>query len=453
MTAPAAPLITWFGDDFTGSAAVMEVLAFAGLETVLFSDIPSPALLARFKSARAIGIASTARTHSPAWMQDALPAPLQFLHRLGAPLLHYKVCSTFDSSPTCGNIGKAIEIGLDITGARAAPVLTAAPQMRRYQSFGHLFAGTFDGVHRLDRHPVMAHHPVTPMDESDLMAHLSRQTSLASALIDLEALWADPQPALDAALEQGARLLSIDSMDPASEQAAGKLIWDNRAALRFVAGSQGVEYALVRHWQNTGLIPASPAPTSAGQVAQIAAVSGSVSPSTAQQIDWAQAHGFAIIRFDAARALASPEAMAREIAMATDHAVTAANAGLSPLVCSATGPNDPAVAAFRTALAASPVTMETANAMTGQALGGVLDAVLTRTDIRRAVISGGDTSGHGMRVLKLDALQARAPTIPGAALCTGYGDSPHDGLEIALKGGQMGSEDFFGWIRDGGGPR
>jgi len=26
-------------------------------------------------------------------------------------------------------------------------------------------------------------------------------------------------------------------------------------------------------------------------------------------------------------------------------------------------------------------------------------------------------------------------------------------LEIALKGGQMGSMDFFGWIRDGGGPR
>lgn len=25
------PWITWYGDDFTGSAAVMEVLAFAGL--------------------------------------------------------------------------------------------------------------------------------------------------------------------------------------------------------------------------------------------------------------------------------------------------------------------------------------------------------------------------------------------------------------------------------------
>jgi hypothetical protein len=29
----------------------------------------------------------------------------------------------------------------------------------------------------------------------------------------------------------------------------------------------------------------------------------------------------------------------------------------------------------------------------------------------------------------------------------------HDGLELALKGGQMGSADYFGWIRAGGGLR
>ena len=69
------------------------------------------------------------------------------------------------------------------------------------------------------------------------------------------------------------------------------------------------------------------------------------------------------------------------------------------------------------------------------------------------MISGGDTSGHAMRLLGLTALTALAPTIPGAALCRAYGDGPHDGLEIALKGGQMGSTDYFGWIRDGGGPR
>ncbi len=57
--------------------------------------------------------------------------------------------------------------------SRAVPLLTAAPAMRRYQAFGHLFAGSPQGVFRLDRHPVMAHHPATPMAESDLLAHLA----------------------------------------------------------------------------------------------------------------------------------------------------------------------------------------------------------------------------------------------------------------------------------------
>ena len=45
-----------------------------------------------------------------------------------------------------------------------------------------------------------------------------------------------------------------------------------------VAGSQGVEYALVRHWQDIVMIPPSPPPASAGKVDRIAAVSRSVSP-------------------------------------------------------------------------------------------------------------------------------------------------------------------------------
>ncbi|CUH74930.1 four-carbon acid sugar kinase family protein [Tropicibacter naphthalenivorans] len=442
-----APLITWFGDDFTGSAAAMEVLAFAGIETVLFSDVPSEALMARFSGAQAVGIASTARTHGPDWMRAHLPAPLGFLHGLGAPILHYKVCSTFDSSPTSGSIGTAIEVGLKVTDAQAAPMVVAAPQMRRYQAFGHLFAGNFDGVFRLDR-SIMARHPVTPMDEADLLRHLAHQTDLPSALIDLEALWSGPQGALDAALAGGARVLSIDSMEPVSEAAAGRLLWDNRDRLGFSVGSQGVEYALVRHWLEAGVIAPAPMPGSAGRVAQIAAVSGSVSPSTAQQIAWAEAHGFKAIRFDAARALQGERA-AEEIARAVKAGVEAASQGASPLICSATGPDDPAVAAVR----AVATDMSAANEMIGQALGEILDGILTATGIRRAVISGGDTSGHGMRALGLSALQAIAPTIPGAGLNRAYGDGAHDSLEIALKGGQMGSEDFFGWIRDGGGAR
>ncbi|OCX65660.1 type III effector [Thioclava sp. SK-1] len=451
--AQRAPKLAWYGDDFTGSAAVMEVLSFAGLRAVLFCDIPSPQFLARFGALDAIGLASTARTQGPQWMRRCLPGPLGWLDATGAELLHYKICSTFDSASQAGNIGCAIETALRVRPAKAVPIVTAAPQMRRYQSFGHLFAGTFDGVYRLDRHPVMARHPVTPMAEADLLRHLAQQTDLPAALIDLEQLWADGGThALQRALDSGARLVSMDMMDPHSEGAVGRLIWGNRDRLGLVVGSQGVEYALVRHWQDCGDLPAAPIATSAGAVAQIAAVSGSVSPSTAQQIRWSAAHGFVVVPFDAC-AVVQPETAQAQIHSATQAALAVLSTGASPLVTSAMGPDDPQVAAFVRHVSHLGLTMEQANERIGQALGQVLDAVVTRGKLRRAVISGGDTSGHGIRALRVQALEALAPTIPGAALCKAHSEGRHDGLEIALKGGQMGSEDFFGWIRQGGGPR
>lgn len=445
-----APWVTWLGDDFTGSAAVMEVLAFAGLPSVLFTDIPSDDLAARFADRRAVGLATTARSHDPAWMARNLPPMLEWLDRLGAPILHYKICSTFDSAPHSGSIGAAIEIALRARPARAVPLLTAAPQMRRYQAFGHLFAGTLDGVFRLDRHPVMARHPVTPMGESDLLRHLAAQTDLPSALIDLERL-ADPR-FLQSILATGARILSIDCMDPASETAAGRLIWENRAELGLVAGSQGVEYALVRHWQDSGAIPPVSPPGGVARCDRIVAVSGSVSPTTARQLDWAGRNGFALLPFDARAVTGGDADRAAEERRLTQAARAAASAGHSPLVHSASG-QGPQVDAFRAALARSGMDPAAANRRIGESLGRILDATLRATNIRRAVISGGDTSGHGMRHLGLSALVAVAPTVPGAALCRAFGDGPHDGLEIALKGGQMGSEDYFGWIRDGGGSR
>ena len=40
LPAGNGPLIAWYGDDFTGSASVMEVLEFGGLPSVLFLQPP-----------------------------------------------------------------------------------------------------------------------------------------------------------------------------------------------------------------------------------------------------------------------------------------------------------------------------------------------------------------------------------------------------------------------------
>ena len=446
---PKGPLVAWLGDDFTGSAATMEVLEFAGLPSVLFLDIPTPEQLARFPDARGIGIATTARSHSPKWMEQNLPDGFTFLKGTGAPVIHYKVCSTLDSAPHVGSIGKAIDIGAPMIGGRWVPCLIAAPALRRYQSFGNLFAGAPAGVFRLDRHPVMSRHPVTPMDEADVGLHLSRQTDREFGLVSIEDLETDPNSGLQRELANGAEIICLDTVTQQQIAKCGGLIWDERDGQIFAVGSQGIEYALVAHWREQGWITRKDRTKGAGPVEQMLAVSGSVSPVTAAQLDWAEANGFTCIPLDAA-ALVQGDAGAEEAAYAA--AINALSHGSDPLIYTARGPEDPAVARMRKAVAASGIAEDEANARIGATLGRLLARLLRETGIRRAVISGGDTSGHASRQLNLFAFTALSPTIPGAALLEAHSDDPAlAGLQLALKGGQMGSPDYFGWIKRGGG--
>ena len=414
------PVLAWYGDDFTGSGAVMEVLSFAGLPAVLFLDPPTPEMLARFPGIRAVGLASDARTRSPDWMCAELPAAFAALSALGAPILHYKLCSTLDSAPHIGSIGTAAEIGL-APGA-LAPLVVAAPQIGRWQAFGTLFARAGDGdIHRLDRHPTMSVHPVTPMHEADVLRHLAQQTNLPLNLIDLVDLKAGRGPARLAEAEASGGIVALDVIDDESLAAAGALLWQSPG---FVLGSQGIEYALVAAWQEAGLIAPPPKPAPLAPVDRVAIVSGSCSPVTAAQIDHAEAAGFEIVPLDP---------RAPDWTAAGDAALAALARGRSPLVATARGSSDPAV---------------TDGAQIGQGLGRLLDRLVREAGLTRAVIAGGDTSSHAARGLGLVALTAETAIAPGAALLRGH-RADGSSIEIALKGGQMGPPDFFVRVRDG----
>ena len=133
-------LFSFYGDDFTGSTDVMESLAMNGLPAVLFTRIPSPEEQARFAGFDAVGLAGTSRSQTPQWMDANLPRAFDWLKGLGARFCHYKVCSTFDSAPHVGNIGRAIEIGRNVFGQSVTPLVVGAPQLKRYTAFGNLFA-------------------------------------------------------------------------------------------------------------------------------------------------------------------------------------------------------------------------------------------------------------------------------------------------------------------------
>ncbi|NYZ17073.1 four-carbon acid sugar kinase family protein [Azospirillum sp. RWY-5-1] len=454
-TLPPGLLVAFYGDDYTGSASVMEVMTFAGLPTVLFLDVPTPEQLARFVGYSGIGIAGVARSQSPAWMDENLPPVYRALADLGASVTHYKICSTLDSAPHVGSIGRAADLAIPVLGGDWTPLVVAAPGIARFQAFGNLFAVAADGRrHRLDRHPTMARHPVTPMDEADVCKHLARQTDRRFGLVDLVSMKAGQGgDALATVRAEGAEIVALDVVDEETLAEAGRLIWENRGQRLFALGSQGVEYALVAHWRRTGALAEPPAGSFVAEpAARIAAVSGSCSPVTAGQIRHAAENGFAAIRVDAALAV-DAAAWDRELGRAADAALAALGEGRDPLVYSAAGPDDPAVAAMREAVRTSGQPAETVNDRIGAGLGRLLDRVMRDGGVTRAAIAGGDTSGHAAMTLGIHALTALAPVAPGSPLCRAHSDDPaHADLEIALKGGQMGAPDFFTAVRRGGRP-
>ena len=447
---PAGPLIAFYGDDFTGSSASMEATAFAGVESVLFLSPPTTERLSDFAGYRVIGVAGVARAQSPEWMDEHLPPVFDLLAATGAPVIHYKVCSTFDSAPHIGSIGRAIDIA-----ARKfegwIPLVVADPGMGRYQAIGNLFAAAHGVVHRLDRHPVMARHPVTPMHEADIARHLAGQTDKTIGLVDFVSVKrGDADARLTQEIAAGAKIVSLDVLDKETLIEAGRLIWERGAHPTFGVGSQGLEAALVAWWRHAGLIPQVAPTFRAAPVERIACVSGSVSPVTAAQIALARDKGFATIALDTARAVDAAE-WERETGRATEAALTALGSGRDALVHSAAGPDDPSVAAFRTAVEMSNQLVEAVNERVGVGLGAILDGILAKTRLPRAVISGGDTSGRAASMLGIDALTAIAPLAPGSPLCRAHAArADRDGLEIALKGGQVGAPDFFLAAKNGG---
>jgi uncharacterized protein YgbK (DUF1537 family) len=410
------PLIGWYGDDFTGSTDVLEALGLAGMRARLFAALPTASELAEAGDLDAVGIAGEARSRPPAWMRDHLPKAFAALRDSGARIIHYKICSTFDSAPHLGSIGTALEIGQDLLGTPCVPILVGAPSLGRYVTFGTLFARAGDGaIHRLDRHPTMSRHPSTPMDEGDLARHLARQTRRRVANLDLRNLFTagDPLRATDA------QALILDGYDAASLAAGGRILLDADAPL-FVIGSSGVEHAIAAA---RGAPPAIlPAP---GSKAPVLVLSGSASPQTAVQIAAAEQAGFRAFRLDP---LESPDALRATL-------LEALQRGPGAIVFTARGPDDPDLARVRDALGGPEAT----GPAIGAALGGIWREIAAAMRIPRVVICGGDTASHACLAVGARWFDLVAPLAPGSPLIRIAASAPGvDGVELVLKGGQVG---------------
>jgi uncharacterized protein YgbK (DUF1537 family) len=432
VKAAAPPKLAFYGDDFTGASDTVATLAQAGLHAILFCGVPTPEQFRRAGPLDAFGIAGAARSMPPDAMRAELCNVGPFLSASGAPVLHYKCCSTFDSAPQVGSIGVAVETLRAFAPEQPVLIVGGQPSLGRYCLFGELFAVARPGgaVYRIDRHPTMSRHPVTPMQEADLRIHLGRQGLSNITLVDVRAY--------EQSVEHLEGMLAgSDGADPARTSTilfdvaadvqlagVGRVIWTRaqRAPL-LVVGASSVAQALIDHWR-------FPRRARDGHVAPargpVLVLAGSLSPITARQIATASAYA--------------------HVTLAPDRLVTSNEYGAEQATQIATllrsGRH---VVAHTTPVGqeSSPLTLEAASRL-APACGLLLRAVLEQVQVSRVGIAGGDTSSHAVQALAAWGLEWLGQIDAGVPLLRVHADDRRvDGLELMLKGGQMGGDDLF----------
>ena len=452
-------ILSFYGDDFTGSTDVMESLSLNGIPAALFLKAPQPEEVKNFRlknttvssdgTLKAFGVAGISRSFSPAEMNKELPVVFEILAKIPTRYFHYKICSTFDSSLQVGNIGHTVEIALRYFPGTFIPLIVGIPLLNRFCVFGNLFARVDETTYRLDRHPTMSKHPITPMHEADLRQHLGLQTSRTINLVDVTHLQDEGKATeqYKKFSKQGGYIL-LDVLTVEHLAQIGKLLEQSQQqTTQLLVGSSGVEYALCYYRQQTGSIQKPFIPTHAKKAIQYIIIAGSCSPGTAQQIEHGLSLGYTGIRMDTVNLIENSEA---EISSCTNACLKVINRGGVPLLYSAIGPDDPSIKATNKKLKSSDKNNISIGAILAGAQGQILKNVIDKIGKLRVTVAGGDTSGFVTKTLGIYALEVLVPIAPGAPLCIAHAkNSQYDGLEISLKGGQNGNYRYFEFVQNG----
>jgi uncharacterized protein YgbK (DUF1537 family) len=412
------------GDDFTGASDTLATLARGGLNCRLFLDADALLNSPEMPKLDAVGIATATRSMPPGKIAATLEPFKKILARQKRGILHYKVCSTFDSSPDIGSIGAAIRTLHNFRQDSGVLILGGQPSLGRYCVFSNLFAAAPGGaVHRIDRHPTMAKHPVTPMHEADLVKLLATQGLTRISAFHRPEYREDLEHILKRATalwDEGATLL-FDVEDSSDLEIIGGVIHDRLERHLIATGSSSVAEAYLC---GRGLSVAGRAGRKPSVPEKpVFLLAGSRSPVTAAQV--LNCRGIHQISLDPKKIQQNPELALQNC---LSESLAQINGGRHVL---AVVSGDMAYGLGRGEIAGFTAKLVSRVAFSG--------------GISRIGIAGGDTSSLALQKLDADSLSYEADIEPGICLC--HLHSAHneaiDGMEIILKGGQMGSSGLF----------
>ena len=401
-------------DDFTGATDIAGFLVENGLSTLQLAGVPEHDGDLPQVDAVVISLKSRSCPAGEA-VRDSLAALAWFQAR-GCPRIYQKYCSTFDST-AAGNIGPVTDALLAALGQDFTLICPALPVNGRTVYQGNLFVGALPLAES-----GMRHHPITPMQDSNLLRLMEGQGSGRAGLVPFATIdkgAATIAGAFEQLAEDGVRYAVVDTL---TEQ---HLLDIATAALDMplLTGGSGLAIGLARQLGSGDLQGAREAGWPRGTRAVV--LSGSCSEMTNRQVARYRQHAPALA-LDVARCLEDadyPAVLAQW--------VLAQPLAPAPLVYATTSPGELARIQESHGQQAASDAVEHCFARLAQLLQGA--------GVDRFIIAGGETSSRITQALGVKAFHIGPQIAPGVPWVRAI-DAP---LSLALKSGNFGDEDFF----------
>lgn len=412
-------------DDITGANDIGAMFAEAGHETHVCAGAGLHATCP--EGADVVVMDTDSRSMPPEQAREAVSAAVRALRAAGCDRFFKKTCSVFR-----GNVGAEFDAMLDALGGAFGPRMAVIPG---YPSNNRTVLHGIQYVHgQLLEESHFRDDPLHPMATSNIVEILRGQTQRPVAHVDIDTVREGERAVRSAvaALPDDVAYVLFDTANQASLATIAKAMRDARV----FGGSAGPASELAKLWRpRAAQTPLPRLEFRAGL--GIPVVSGSMAPTTAEQIARLAGAGAALIPLSPAAALSEAGGEA-EAARVGALARACLAEGRDAVIHASAGPED--VVRARAEAACGGLSSPEAGRRIAAALGAATADAMRGAGQNRVLAAGGDTSSAVCAHLGVSAMRIGSPIEPGLPLCLSMSESP---VALVLKGGSMGSPDFM----------
>ena len=409
-------------DDDTGATDLAGMLAERGMRAVLIIDEPSAEDFERWTSeADGVVIGTASRSVDPDVAYRRTRKAVQLLKGLHPQVLQVKYCSTFDST-AAGNIGPSIDAAMDETGETFTVALPALPVNGRTTYMGYHFVGQ-----QLLSDSPLRDHPLNPMTNANLVAHLQSQTKRSVGVLTYPDAGMGPARINQRLDELRAGGVEIAILDCTSHED----LWSICGAignLPLITGSSAPGMCLPLSWQQTAPQPIVGRDGKSGRGFLV--VAGSYSEATQRQNAWLASQDVLVVTLDALELAGSAEP-------SLPASVCESLAGGRTCLLQVSRNRERVHEYFRI----QNKTDVEAGERIARGLAEVVRGILGVVAPEGLIIAGGETSSIISRALGFRALRVGPNIEPGVPVCVTLTESA---LPVVFKSGNFGSEYFYG---------